>query len=399
MLYLTYDGLTDPLGQSQVLPYLVGLSKKGWEISVISFEKPERFKTLHTTVHEQCENHDINWIPKTYHKSPAVFSTLGDLKTLSKTVRKIVKQKNPSLIHCRSYLPMLVALPYQKQDIKVVFDMRGFWADERVEGGIWNLSNPIFKKIYRYFKKKEKVFFEKADAIVSLTNAAVPIIRDVNANATITVIPTATDLELFNPDIIISLEKEKLKSRLGINKRLVLGYAGSLGTWYLVDEMMGFYMRLLKQNPEAVFLIISHDSVSSIFDLAEKNGINKNQIIVKKADRNEMPLYLSIMDLSVMLIKPSFSKKASSPTKLGELMAMGIPVVCNNNVGDVEEIVNKYKAGLVLNELKEEIFDSAIYKIIKSNNWYDVELMRKGAVEYYDLEKGVEQYDRVYKDL
>ena len=38
ILYLSYDGMTDPLGQSQVLPYLAGLSKKGFRFHLISFE-------------------------------------------------------------------------------------------------------------------------------------------------------------------------------------------------------------------------------------------------------------------------------------------------------------------------------------------------------------------------
>jgi glycosyltransferase involved in cell wall biosynthesis len=399
ILYLTYDGLTDPLGQSQVLPYLQGLSRKGWEITVISFEKPERFKTWQTTVHEQCKRNNIHWIPKVYHKNPPVFSTLGDIKTLSKSVQKVVKEEKPMLIHCRSYLPMLVALPYQKQGIKVIFDMRGFWADERVEGGIWNMGNPILKRVYRFFKKKETMFYKNADAIVSLTKAAVPIINKINANASISVIPTATDLVLFNPEKINQAEKEKLKTNLGLKNQLVLGYIGSLGTWYLTDEMMAFYSRLLKQYPEAVFLIISHDSISFLFEISKKYGINKNKIIVKKADRNEMPLYLSIMDFSVMFIKPAFSKKASSPTKLGELMAMGIPVVCNADVGDVEEIVEKYHAGIVLNDLTDYSFDSTIDKILKNNEWFDAALMRNGAVEYYDLEKGVIKYDQIYKNI
>ena len=42
VLYITYDGMTDPLGQSQVLPYLVGLSEKGYKFTILSFEKKER---------------------------------------------------------------------------------------------------------------------------------------------------------------------------------------------------------------------------------------------------------------------------------------------------------------------------------------------------------------------
>ena len=36
-LFLSYDGMTDPLGPSQVLPYLVGLAARGHRITLISF--------------------------------------------------------------------------------------------------------------------------------------------------------------------------------------------------------------------------------------------------------------------------------------------------------------------------------------------------------------------------
>ena len=50
------------------------------------------------------------------------------------------------LVHCRSYISALVGLKLQKKfGLKFIFDIRGFWADERVDGGIWNLNNPIFK--------------------------------------------------------------------------------------------------------------------------------------------------------------------------------------------------------------------------------------------------------------
>jgi len=44
ILYLTYDGLTDQLGQSQILPYIIGLTKIGYHFSIISAEKDEFFE-------------------------------------------------------------------------------------------------------------------------------------------------------------------------------------------------------------------------------------------------------------------------------------------------------------------------------------------------------------------
>ena len=39
VLYLSYNGMLDPLGQSQVLPYLKELSKLGVRFTLLSFER------------------------------------------------------------------------------------------------------------------------------------------------------------------------------------------------------------------------------------------------------------------------------------------------------------------------------------------------------------------------
>ena len=44
VLYLSYDGITDPLGQSQILPYLKGLSQKGYFFYLVGFEKKDAYK-------------------------------------------------------------------------------------------------------------------------------------------------------------------------------------------------------------------------------------------------------------------------------------------------------------------------------------------------------------------
>jgi len=397
-LYLTYDGLTDPLGQSQVLPYLLGLSKKGWNISVVSFEKKDRFENGKKAVSAICKQNNIEWHPQRYHKNPPVLSTLKDISQMRKTVSRIVKLHQPKIIHCRSYLPMLVALPFQKRGIKVIFDMRGLWADERVDGNIWKIKNPLFNSIFKYFKRKEKKFFHKADAIVSLTKAAIPFIKQHNPKGEITLIPTAVDLNLFDPIKIKEDDKVKLKNKLGISNEYILGYSGSLGTWYLLKEMLVFYSALLKQNSFAKFLILSQDDPKELVEFAQRSSIPLDNIIIKKVDRTAMPLYLSIMDASVFFIQPKFSKIASSPTKLGELMAMGIPIICNDGVGDVKEIVEKYKAGIVLSKFDENEFKNAVTLVLKGD-YFERDIMMKGAYEYYDLKLGVEKYDAIYTRL
>ena len=61
ILYLSYDGMTDPLGQSQVLPYIIGLTKAGYSFHLVSFEKPDRYNQFSKSARtSMSENFDIS---------------------------------------------------------------------------------------------------------------------------------------------------------------------------------------------------------------------------------------------------------------------------------------------------------------------------------------------------
>ena len=123
--------------------------------------------------------------------------------------------------------------------------MRGFWADERVEGGIWDKNNPIFKRAYNFFKGKEIEFFNESDAIVSLTNNGKQEIEswdNLPNRPQIEVIPCCVDLNHFRSEKVDKVALEAKRTQLGILKDdFVLGYVGSIGTWYMLPEMLDYY--------------------------------------------------------------------------------------------------------------------------------------------------------------
>ena len=77
---------------------------------------------------------------------------------------------------------------------------------------------------------------------------------------------------------------------------------------------------------------------------------------------------------------------------------MGIPVITNTGVGDVEEIVSKYNSGYVLKNFSDESFDGVIDKIISGNSFSKNEI-RNGAVDFYALDIAVERYKKVYEKI
>ncbi len=402
VLYLSYDGMTDPLGQSQVLPYLIGLQKKGYSFTLISFEKSDKYEKGKGVIQKIISGNQIEWHPLTYTKSPPILSTVKDLDALKRKITELHTKQAFDIVHCRSYITALAGLWMKKKwPVKFVFDMRGFWADERTDGKLWNLKNPIFKIVYRYFKKKEKQFLLSADYTISLTENGKKEIESWDAGkkfAPVQVIPCCVDIDLFDPDKILLLQIEKLKSKLNIQAhQKVLTYIGSLGTWYMLDEMMDFFKVFLKKHGEAVFLFVTKDAKDDIIRTAEKKQIPESALRIHSSEREQVPLFISVSDYSIFFIKPAFSKKASSPTKQGEIMAMGIPVICNDNVGDTSSVVNKYGSGLVVAEFSNGSYEKKLGEL--TNRQFNKQEIRKGAEDFFSLKNGIEKYASVYERI
>lgn len=401
ILYISYDGMTDPLGQSQVLPYLCKLSAAGYEFTLLSFEKKDRYKKSAALIEAICKKNNINWVPAFFTRRPPVLSKLYDSWKIKKRTVQLHQQYGFAFTHCRSYVAASAGLNLlKKSQVPFLFDMRGFWVDERVDNGQWNLKNPFYKMAYRAFKKKEKQYFKQSAHIISLTEKGK---EELVANyqvppEKISVIPCCADLDHFDYRKIDASAKEALKKELGIQKEdKILSYLGSLGGWYLTDAMLDFF-KVLKENDATYrFLFITQDNRESILSKAISRGLKEKDMLIAPATRQQVPLFLSLSNWSIFFIKDAYSKKASSPTKQGEIMAMGIPIICND-IGDTGRIVNAAEAGIVIQSFSEPEYKEAISRLQQTGNISE-EKIRSSAYRYYDLNNGVSTYESVYQKI
>ena len=407
ILFVSYDGMTDSLGQSQVLPYIREISKKDYRYTLISFEKDARYQQHHTTIEKICVDAEIDWIPISYAGSIPIISTIWNVYRLKKEVFKLHKRRPIDLFHSRSHVPSLAAHSlFQKKNVPFLFDMRGFWADERVDGKVWDLSNPIFKKVYTFFKRKEIEFLIDAGAVISLTEngkeevlswqhkqTTPPALREKQLD--ISVIPCCVDTELFNPLMVSSETKVALQTALEIQPdQFVLGYVGSIGTWYMLPEMLDFFKILLAIKPNAIFLFVSNEG-DKVRELALQKGISEDKIRVVSCLHSQVASYISLFTTSIYFIIPAYSKKASSPTKQAELMSMGIPVICNAGVGDSDLIVQKYNAGWVVENFTEANYEMVVDAVEKSD-FTEFKSISETCKSIFALEKGAEIFEKSY---
>lgn len=403
ILYLSYDGMTDPLGQSQVIPYLSGLSALGFSIQIISFEKPLAFEKNKDEIAATLTRSGIIWHPIVYSSRPPVLSTLYDIWKMRKKSRQLHHKYHFQIVHSRSYISALIGLYLKrKMGVRFVFDMRGFWANERVEGKIWNLRNPLYNRIFKYFKRKEIAFLSEADHIISLTHAAVPELKKISGTNSlhVTVIPCCADLDHFNHNSYHSSPIQQLKRKVGLNETdRVLSYLGSIGTWYMLDEMLLFFSIAKGQGVFTKFLFITKENADVINRKALQYGIEVNDIVVVSAERNEVPQLLMLSEANIFFIKPCFSKRASSPTKMAEVLGMGIPVITNVGVGDVQQQLEESGCGLFVKSFDKPEMEFVIGQIPDFLTKVSKEQCRQVALRFFDLQKGIDLYSNVYSIL
>ena len=403
VLYVSYDGLTDPLGQSQILPYVIELSRQGFSFILLTCEKAEAYKKNRGLIEKLLEGTDVSWSPIFYTKKPPVLSSIYDYFRLKRKAISLHRANSFQLIHCRSYIPSMIGLWMKtRYHVKFIFDMRGFWADERVDGGLWNLKNIIYQRVFHFFKRKEKEFLENADHIISLTIAGKNEIERwqhiEKSPLPISIIPCCVDTELFDSKKVKAEAIQNIRQELGIQaNEPILTYLGSIGTWYLLDDMLVFFSVFLEKFPNAKFLFITQDKADFIRARARIAGISADRILIISSKRETVPIYALVGSLSIFFIKACFSKQSSSPTKQGELMALGLPVICNAGVGDTDMIVRKYESGLVVDSLNKSNYREIIEKVGQVS--FDPNRIRAGALEYFSLQLAVSKYKEIYSSL
>lgn len=390
VLYISYTGLMEPLGQSQVLRYLLGLAVSH-EITLITYEKPgdlddtERFESVRETVEEA----GIVWRPLRYHRSPSIPATTWDLFNGFRLSRRIISEDDIEIVHARSYIPSVLGLLCKRMyDVGFVFDMRGFWADERVDAGLWE---PDSLK-YRGVKGLERRFLTEADVVVSLTNAGIEAIAELDyidkSEIRFEMVPTCVDLELFKP------------RPSDCEGPFVLGYVGSVGTWYRFDDVLETFELLQEYLSRCRLKIVNRGEHEYIWQRINAFGIDGTHVTVRSVDHAEMPSEINEMDAGVFYITRTFSKKASSPTKLGEYLACGIPCLSNGGVGDVEAILEENGVGIAIDSFDTERKREGIESLLELVEEPSIGARcREVAESHFSLESGIERYDRIYRTV
>ena len=401
VLFISYNGMLDPLGQTQVIPYLRELAKRGVSYTLLSFERDKAFAPEGARKCEELRDElkacGIEWHWLRYHQRPSVPATIYDVLAGVRKAKALVRRNGIEMVHARAHIPATIALALKKSlGTKMIFDVRGLMAEEYVDAGHWQQGSVP----YRLTKTTERRIFAATDAVVTLTERIWPIIKEWDGlrgrDVHHTVVPCCVDLSLFK---FSDEERARRRAELGLRDKFTIVYSGSLDGWYLTEQMTDFFANFVRRRPESHLVWLTNGSHERVKELMNSRQIAADHFSVTSVPARLVPSYLAAADAGLSFIKPCLSKLASSPTKNAEYLACGLPLIINAGIGDSDALVNDWKVGELVEEFTEHEY-TRIGEMIQSIATEPDIRQRARAVarEVFDLETiGAERYAALYE--
>jgi glycosyltransferase involved in cell wall biosynthesis len=160
------------------------------------------------------------------------------------------------------------------------------------------------------------------------------------------VVACTTELERFRN---FKESREQSRCKLGLQDRIVCCYLGGLAPWQAIGETLDLVARMRQREPRMALLMITPDDPGKYDEPISRIG--RDSIRILNLARNQVPDYLPAADIGFVLRANTPTNRVASPTKCGEYLASGVPVVTTPFAGDIPDVFTRFQVGHLLPEL------------------------------------------------
>lgn len=268
------------------------------------------------------------------------------------------------------YLKMIKSLPY-------IFEVRDLWPEAPIQMGV--IKSSFLQKLLLGLEKK---IYRNANSIIALSPGMQSGIEAKITRSQIHVIPNMADCDYFQP---VDEKSDEVVRKFNAIGRFVISYIGTAGKANDLFQLLDTAKVFQKHCPQVLFIIAAKGGeLEKIQNRAVASGLN-NVKFVPYLQREELRELLSLSDFTYLSFAQKPVLETSSPNKLFDSLAAGVPVISNIN-GWWVELLEKEGAGLLYSPENITQMVQYIEPFVK-----DVELLhsykknaRKLAEKYFD---------------
>jgi glycosyltransferase involved in cell wall biosynthesis len=240
-----------------------------------------------------------------------------------------------------------------------IMEVRDLWPESVKNVGA--ASNSV---IIRFFEWWERRLYKTAKHIIVVTDAFKQAIMDKGIKGQkITVVKNGANLELYRP----LPKNDELIQRLGLQNKIVIGYIGTHGMAHKLDFIL-YCASKLKHSPYH-FLFIGAGAEKANLVEQKKSLHLENVTFLDPVEKQSVPDYISITDISLIPLRDSELFKTVIPSKIFETSAMGKPILLGVR-GESRQIIETYSAGLFFEPENENDFVSKLQQLATDKELY-----------------------------
>ena len=171
--------------------------------------------------------------------------------------------------------------------------------------------------------------------------------------------PNGIDLRRF-----LNANGEEIRKRYGLEDSKVVIYVGTMDKARYLDVLIHAFSKVKTNNKNVKLLMVGDGTDKSNLErLANDLGIKHDIIFTGQVYFDEIPNYIVAADIGVSPVPPLDFYKLSSPIKMFEYMAMGKPVVANEEIPEQKEVIEEGEGGILV-KFEAESFSNGIIKLL-----------------------------------
>ena len=327
VLYFSYDGLLDPLGQSQIVPYVSAISAAGHSLTIVSYEKAERTREQIKFMEIKLQKIEVNWVHLEFRSGK--FWAIKRLISGALLIRKLCRDLQPDFLHLRGFVTAVI-FQLSRSRVPFLYDFRGFALGEWVDIGKISPSSLLYRVLNRLDQKAVK----STSGLVVLEECAKQLLKDTYdvPNVPLKVIRTCTDVKRYTKQKNVHNKK---------SRALRFVFLGGARFPYRPDLALMLIEKLIEHGVDCNIDFINEGDRGIIEKVTDLTSISIEKVRILSCEHYEIPDILATYDCGIVMVESSYWRRVCSPTKMGEYLAGGLPVISLEGIDAIDELAER----------------------------------------------------------